>query len=194
MSATTTKESPSAAVKVRLLQDAIYAEDGELWTALLRHRGHIETYFGEIGLDLVVHEEDGFAYLKQGDPDDDVKLPRLFRRDRLTKGIAIIGVVLREQLLHFEEALHDTTRLVLRRAELMRLIEPYFPESNDQLREEKRLDNLLTKAQEFGLLRKLESTEEDSFEVRRIVKARFPIDLLQQLRDALLSHVSSDER
>src|SRR5579871_6940143 len=102
----------SAAVKVRLLQDAIYAEDAELWDALLRYRTpHIEGYFQEIGLQLVVHEDDGFAYLKQIDVEDGSALPRLFRRDRLTRGVAVVGVVLRERLLQFDERIHDESRL-----------------------------------------------------------------------------------
>jgi hypothetical protein len=61
------KPFPSAPVKVRLLQDAIYSDEADLWATLLRYRQHIENYFQEIGLNLVVHEEDGFAYLKQAD-------------------------------------------------------------------------------------------------------------------------------
>ena len=89
-----TKSSPSAAVKVRLLQDAVYAEDLDLWTMLLRNRSHIENYFFDVGLELVVHEEDGFAYLQQARQDEGIPIPRLFRRDKLTKGVAVIGVLL----------------------------------------------------------------------------------------------------
>jgi hypothetical protein len=56
------KSLPSAAVKIRLLQDAVYAEDTDLWLTQLRYRSHIQDYFCEIGLELVIHEEDGFGY------------------------------------------------------------------------------------------------------------------------------------
>ncbi|MBI3868059.1 MAG: DUF4194 domain-containing protein, partial [Verrucomicrobia bacterium] len=79
-----------------------------------RYHPNIENYFQEIGLNLVVHEEDGFAYLKQADMEDGGGIPRLFRRDKLTKGVAIVGVVLRERLLQFDEKIHDESRLVLR--------------------------------------------------------------------------------
>src|SRR5205823_14800846 len=106
------KSFPSAGVKIRLLQDAVYAEDGDLWGTLLRYRPHIENYFNEIGLELIVHEDDGFAYLKQTQQDENAGIPRLFRRDRLTKGVALIGVLLREQLLQFDEKVHDESRLI----------------------------------------------------------------------------------
>src|SRR5437773_1846220 len=118
MNSNAPKSFPSAGVKIRLLQDAVYAEDGDLWATLLRCRPHIENYFHEIGLELVVHEDDGFGYLKQTQQDDCVGIPRLFRRDKLTRGVAIIGVLLREQLLQFDEKVHDESRLVLRKEEI----------------------------------------------------------------------------
>ena len=39
------KSFPSGAVKIRLLQDAVYVEDGDLWTLLLRYRPHLEGHF-----------------------------------------------------------------------------------------------------------------------------------------------------
>jgi len=186
-----TKSSPSAAVKVRLLQDAVYAEDLDLWTVLLRNRSHIENYFFDVGLELVVHEEDGFAYLQQTRQDEGVSIPRLFRRDKLTKGLAVIGVLLREQLLQFDEKLHDESRLILRKEEIMQLAAPFFPETNDQIKGDKRIEGALIKAEDFGLLRKLSGSGDDErYEVRRIVKARFPVETLKELRKQLESHIN----
>jgi hypothetical protein len=186
------KSFPSAAVKVRLLQDAVYAEDGDLWATLLRYRPHIENYFHEIGLELAVHEDDGFAYLKQVQQDESAAIPRLFRRDKLTKSVAIIGVVLREQLLQFDEKVHDESRLVLRKEDLIQLVAPFFPETNDEIRADKRIEASLSKAEELGLLRKLPSAEgEERYEVRRIIKARFPAEILKELREQLQAHVNA---
>jgi hypothetical protein len=186
-----TKSSPSAAVKVRLLQEAVYAEDLDLWTVLLRNRTHIENYFFDVGLELVVHEEDGFAYLQQARQDEGISIPRLFRRDKLTKGVAVIRVLLREQLLQFDEKLHDESRLILRKEEIMQLAAPFFPETNDQIKGDKRIEGALIKAEEFGLLRKLSGGGDDErYEVRRIVKARFPVETLKELRKQLESHIN----
>ena len=186
------KSFPSAAVKVRLLQDAIYSDDADLWTTLLRYRPHIENYFQEIGLNLVVHEEDGFAYLKQAEQEDSAGIPRLFRRDKLTKGVAIIGVVLREQLLQFDEKVHDESRLVLRKEEIMQFVAPFFPGSNDEILADKRIEAYINKAEEIGLLRKLPGGEgEERYEVRRVIKARFPAETLKALREQLEAHVNA---
>ena len=186
------KSFPSAAVKVRLLQDAIYSDDADLWTTLLRYRPHIENYFQEIGLNLVVHEEDGFAHLKQAEQEDSAGIPRLFRRDKLTKGVAIIGVVLREQLLQFDEKVHDESRLVLRKEEIMQFVAPFFPGSNDEILADKRIEAYINKAEEIGLLRKLPGGEgEERYEVRRVIKARFSAETLKALREQLEAHVNA---
>jgi hypothetical protein len=186
------KTFPSAAVKVRLLQDAIYSDDADLWASLLRYRPQIENYFQDIGLNLVVHEEDGFAYLKQADQEDSAGIPRLFRRDKLTKGVAIIGVVLREQLLQFDEKVHDESRLILRKEEIMQLVTPFFPGSNDEIRADKRIEGYIIKAEEVGLLRKLPGGEgEERYEVRRVIKARFPAETLKALREQLEAPVNA---
>jgi len=188
------KTFPSAAVKVRLLQDAVYSEEAELWTTLLRYRQHIENYFQEMGLDLVVHEQDGFAYLKQAEQEDGGGIPRLFRRDKLTKGVAIVGVILREQLLDFDQKVHDETKLVIGKIDILEQAAPFFPETNDDIRADKRLEAAIHKAEELGLLRKLSGAEGDErYEVRRIVKARFPVETLKELREQLQKHVHARE-
>jgi hypothetical protein len=193
MSPNLPKSFPSAAVKVRLLQDAIYSDDTELWVTLLRYRSpHIENYFQEIGLELVVHEEDGFAYLKQADQEDSGAIPRLFRRDKLNRGVAILGVVLRERLLQFDEKIHDEERLIVVKEDIIQMVMPFFPETNDEIRSDKRIESAINKAEEMGLLRKLPGGEgDDRYEVRRIIKARFPADTLKELREQLETHANT---
>jgi hypothetical protein len=189
MNPNSSKSFPSAAVKVRLLQDAVYSEDMELWTTLLRYRLNIENYFQEIGLQLVVHEEDGFAYLKQADQEDGTVIPRLFRRDKLTRGVAILGVLLRERLLQFDEKVHDESRLALKKEDIVQLAAPFFPETNDEIRADKRIETAINKAEEMGLLRKLPGvTGDEHYEVRRIIKARFPVETLKALREQFEGH------
>jgi hypothetical protein len=195
MNNTSPKFFPSAAVKVRLLQDAVYSDDTEDWTTLLRYRGHIESYFHEIGLQLVIHEDDGFAYLSQAVQDEGAEIPRLFRRDKLTKGAAIVGVVLRERLLQFDENIHDESRLIVAKDEIIQMVAPFFPETNDEIRADKRIEAAIGKAEDLGLLRKLSGGDgDDRYEVRRIIKARFPIETLKSLREQLETHANTRDK
>jgi len=177
-------------IKVRLLQDAIYSEDLEVWATLLRCRQHIDNYFQDLGLQLVVHEEDGFAYLKQADQED-AMIPRLFRRDKLARGVAIVGVVLRERLLQFDEKVHDESRLIVTKEEIVQMTAPFFPEANDEIRADKRIEAAINKSEEMGLVRKLPVfSGEERYEVRRIIKARFPVETLRALREQLKAHAN----
>jgi len=185
------KSFPSAAVKVRLLQDAVYSDDMELWAALSRYRQHIENYFQEIGLQLVVHEDDGFAYLKQADLEEGAPIPRLFRRDKITRGVAVVGVVLRERLLRFDETVHDESRLTVGKDEIIQMVAPFFPETNDEIRSDKRIEAAIHRAEEMGLLRKVPGASDERYEVRRIIKARFPVETLKALRDQLEAHANT---
>jgi hypothetical protein len=194
MTSMTSNSPPAASVKVRLLQDAVYSEDANLWSALLRYQAHIEAYFRDIGLELVVHEDDGFAYLKQIPSEDAPGIPPLFRRDKLTKGVAIIGVVLREQLLAFDEKIHDESQLMLRKAEILELATPFFPNDNDEIRAKRRVETAFNKAEEMGLVRKRnESDGQEWYEVRRIVKARFEVGMLKELQRSLQSHTDAND-
>jgi hypothetical protein len=184
------KSPPSAGVKVRLLQDAVYSDDMELWATLNRYRQHIENYFQEIGLQLVVHEDDGFAYLKQADPEEGVSIPRLYRRNRMTLGVAILGVVLRERLLRFDESVHDESRLMVGKDEIVQMVTPFYPETNDEIRADKRVEAAIHRAEEMGLLRKVAAASDERYEVRRIIKARFPVETLKLLREQLEIHAN----
>ena len=74
-------ESSTAAVK--LLQGAVYADDAKSWDLTLAHRSRLETYFGRVGLALVIDEGEGFAYLRQLEehevPNGYENLPKLIR-------------------------------------------------------------------------------------------------------------------
>lgn len=184
---------PSAAVKVRLLQDAVYSDDMELWAALSRYRQHIENYFQEIGLQLVIHEEDGFAYLKQADLEEGTAIPRLFRRDKMTRGVAVVGVILRECLLRFDETIHDESRLTLGKDEIIEMVAPFFPETNDKIRSDNKIELAIHRAEHMGLLRKVAGASDERYEVRRIIKARFPVEILKSLREQLEVHANATD-
>ena len=126
--------------------------------------------------------------------DEGTGIPRLFRREKLSKGVAIIGVVLRELLLQFDEKVHDESRLLIKKETLLQLAAPFFPETNDEIRTDRRIETALNKAEEMGLVRKLSGADdEDRYEVRRIIKARFPTETLKILREKLQSHVNARE-
>src|SRR6266849_4561853 len=97
--------TPYAPAVIRLLQGPLYSDDATAWKLLVQHSDQIRNYCGQMGLELLLHEEDGFAYLRQPEWEDDegrsIELPRLTRRQPLSRDVSMLCVLLREQLLLF---------------------------------------------------------------------------------------------
>src|SRR5260370_24776082 len=95
---------PYAPVVLKLLQNPLFSDETASWNLLLSYLTPVQEYFARIGLEVRVHEEDGYAYLHQPALEDDegqsVVLPRLTRRDRLTYYATLLCVLLREWLAH----------------------------------------------------------------------------------------------
>ena len=181
---------PWSVAAVRLLQGVVYADDAAAWDALLAARSPLGEHFGRLGLLLVVDESEGFAYLRP--PADDElppgydRLPKLFRRARLSYDATLLCVLLREELRRFEEDEARDERCVAAAGDLFEQWKGFFPAASDEVRLRKGLDAALRALEEMKFVRRL-STEADEWEVRRILKARVPASELENLRAQLLA-------
>src|SRR5258707_13508242 len=96
---------PYAPVVLKLLQNPLFSDETASWNLLLSYLTPVQEYFARIGLEVRVHEEDGYAYLHQPALEDDegqsVVLPRLTRRDHLSYQTTLLCVLLREWLAQF---------------------------------------------------------------------------------------------
>ena len=94
------------------------------WSALLRLQARIRDYVAVIGIDLVVDEAKGYAFLKsrsQSAAAASDGLPRLIARRPLSFPVSLLLALLRKKLAEFDAAGADT-RLVLSRDEIVDLI------------------------------------------------------------------------
>ena len=170
-----------SALAVTLLKGVLYQEqDAALWAALLKLQARLRDYVAVLGLELVLDEAEGYAYLRAKPVDETeaaagsgvAKLPRLVVRRPLSFPVSLLLALLRKKLAEFDASGLDT-RLVLTREELMELIRIFLPASSNEARLIDQLDIHLNKIVELGFLRKLKSAAGQSatFEVRRILKA-----------------------
>ena len=181
--------SPVAFVKARLFREAIYREDREEWLTLRGHLDEVRRYFREIGQELVFDEAEGYAFIRQLEFDGEERVPRLVQRRPLSYAATLLLVMLREELLRFDAAPADSTRLVKTRVELRNLITDFFPDSTNQVRDTSRLDTAIKTLVELGFLRALNATaDQDAFEVMRIIKARLAPTDLETIKKRLRRH------
>ena len=175
-------------VLARLLLSPIYREDGEQWETLRAERQAISQYVREIGQELVIDEAEGYAFLRQIEIDGVDRVPRIGRRQPLGYTATLLLVCLREELARFDAAPNDSSRLVLTREQLRELVGQFMRETNNQVRDQRTIDTAINRVEELGFLRPFGTAESDSFEVMRILKARFGPSELQEIRDRLKTH------
>lgn len=179
---------------VRLLQDVVYDDNIRAWGLLLAYQADLERYFSRLGLLLVVDEAEGMAYLRQL-ADDELpagydQLPKLFRKSRMGYESTVLCVLLREQLRQFDEEEVHNQRCVVETAALLDLWKGFFAGSDDDVKLRKDLLAALNKLEGEGFVRHI-GDELETWEVRRILKARLPIEELENLKARLLAHGDS---
>ena len=177
---------------MHLLRGVVYADDERLWGNILANQSQLDAYFARLGLLLVVDEPEGFAYLKQM-ADDELPpgyeaLPKLIRRSKLGYDTTMLCIVLREELRRFEEEEVHNERCVVETSVLFEQWKSLFPPQYDEVRHLRELSSALRKLDELGFIKKF-SDEPESWEVRRIIKARLPAAELEALKAQLLGIV-----
>lgn len=178
---------------VRLLQEVVYDDDLRLWGLILSSQSELEKYFSRVGLLLIVDETEGLAYLRQLAaeelPAGYDQLPKLFRRTRMGYDSTVLCVLLRDELRRFEEEeIHDE-RCVVETSSLSDLWKGFFPIHDDEVKLRKDLLSALTKLEDQGYVRRL-TDQNESWEVRRILKARLTLQELENLKAQLVASAS----
>lgn len=201
--AMTTSEPASSLspVLVALMKGVTYRDaDAPLWQALVGLQARVREYVAVIGLELVLDEAEGYAYLRQrpaleGEPE----IPRLVTRQKLGYQVSLLLVALRKKLAEFDAKSADT-RLVLSRPEIIELVRVLLPDSANEARLFDRVATHINKVVELGFLRRLRGRE-DQLEVQRILKAFVDAqwlgdfeERLAQYRDHALAQGEQGER
>jgi hypothetical protein len=178
IAATITNPSPEmapelSAVVVPLLKGVLYQEDSPgAWSALLNLQSRLRDYVAVLGLELILDEAEGYAFLRaKPEPEDEqaIKLPRLVARRQLSFPVSLLLALLRKKLAEFDAG-GGETRLILSRDEVAELIRIFLPAGSNETRFIDQIDSHLNKIIELGFVRRLRG-QEQVFEVRRILKA-----------------------
>ncbi|MGB3186657.1 MAG: DUF4194 domain-containing protein [Ornithinimicrobium sp.] len=171
-------------VVVPLLKGVVYQDDNTtVWQQVHRHRTQITDHMATMGLDLVIDESEGYAYLRQM-KHDDLDIPRLVPRHRLSLRVSLLLALLRKRLAEFDASSSDP-RLILTRDDIVELMQLHLPSSDNVVRLVADVDALISKAIDLGFVRKVRG-QDHTYEVRRIIKAYIDAEWLAGL-DARLS-------
>ena len=164
---------------VPLLKGVLYREeDPHPWTALFKLQARVRDYVAVLGLELVLDEGEGYAFLRSRwvDDEDAPRLPRLIARRPLSFPVSLVLALLRKKLAEFDASGGDT-RLILSRSAVAELVRVFLPATSNDSRLMDQVETHLNKIIDLGFVRRLKAPSgsaakaEPVYEVRRILKA-----------------------
>jgi hypothetical protein len=185
-------------VLIHLMKGVVDREAAPVqWQALLTHRARVRDHIAVIGLDLVLDEAEGYAYLRQrpaveGEPE----LPRLIVRRQLSYSVSLLLALLRKKLAEFDAQSGDA-RLVVTGAEILDMVRLFLPDTANEAKLKDKVGRDVSKAVELGFLRPLKGRDE-TYEARRILRSFVDAQWLGQLKERLEAYAAhgreDDER
>ena len=192
-------------VIVQLVRGPIYQEDSLLWDRLLTDQGEVESHFHRMGLELVLEEEAGYAFLRnesseetddEGDAaviEGEAPLPRLMRRNPLSFLPTVLLLELRERLLRHDQSVDGTDHLYLEFKEIVEFMRSYCGETGNEKKVENKISAAVKRLTDLSLLRQIPSRTEVIYRVEPILRAKLPVDQIEAVRDRLKGQLGSEE-
>ncbi len=163
-----------SALVVPLLKGVVYQEENPgVWGSLLTLQAAVRDYVAVLGLELMLDEAEGYAFLRSlpddEQPDGAAATPRLVARRQLSYPVSLLLALLRKKLAECDAG-GGETRLILSRDEVVELIRIFLPAGSNEVKLIDQVDTHLNKIAELGFVRRLRG-ERHMIEVRRIIKA-----------------------
>ena len=179
-------------VLIGLMKGVVYQDvDESLWQDLLALQARVRDYVAVLGLELILDEAEGYAFLRTRPTEDgEADLPRLVQRRALSFPVSLLLALLRKKLAEFDASAGDT-RLILSRDEIVELIRVFLPSGSNEARLIDQVDTHLNKIVELGFVRRLKpsgGSHEQMIEVRRILKAFVDAQWLAEFDARLASY------
>jgi hypothetical protein len=188
-------------VLVPLMKGIVYEEaDAKRWTSLLVLRSRVQDHVGVLGLELILDEAEGYAFLRSRQSlDDSEEVPRLMAKRALSFPVSLLIALLRKRLVESDVAGGDT-RLVLTRDDIVDMLRLFLPDNSNEAKLIDQIDTHIKKVIDLGFMRKMNTGSSadkvDRYEVKRVIKAFVDGQWLSSLNDRLeeyAAHLCEDE-
>ena len=178
-------------VLIALLKGVVYQDsDTEIWQALLSLQARVRDYLALLGLELLLDEAEGYAWLRtRASSDEAEELPRLVAKRPLSFPVSLLLALLRRKLAEFDTSGVDT-RLILTRDEVVDMVRLFLPAGVNEARIADQIDAHLNKIIELGFVRRLRG-QPNLIEVRRILKAFVDAQWLAEFDNRLASYCNN---
>lgn len=184
---------PYSKAIVKLLKGTVDKKDG-VWDDILNYQIEIQEYIDTLGLLLILKEDDGFAFLKQFEIDDDNNTLGLVSRRQVGFETSIVLVILRQLLEEFESNpidIHVTEKFITQ-SELKEQISFFLPEKYNKVKFLNDIEKYIKKVEELGYLKESgTSLNEKKYKIHKIIKEKVTLDILNEFKEKLKEYVES---
>src|SRR5712691_7607363 len=128
-------------VLVALMKGVVDREnDAARWQSLLELQTRVRDQVAVLGLELILDEAEGYAYLRQRPVrEGEEGPPRLVPRRQLGYQVSLLLALLRKKLAEFD-ATSGEARLILSRDEIVEMMSMFLPDTTNQARLMDRID------------------------------------------------------
>jgi hypothetical protein len=183
---------PYSKAIVRLLKSTV-ERNSSVWSDVVHYQDEIQAYISQMGLELIVKKDEGFAFLKQFEDSEGNTLGLITRR-QIGFETSIVLVVLRQSLEEFDS--NPTQFLVTEKfitdSEIREELELFLQEGYNKLKFKKELEKYIRNAVELGYLKEISKKEnETKYQIHRIIKEKITLDILQEFKTKLQEYVES---
>lgn len=184
---------PYTSVFIKLLKGPVEYVEKSAWEKLLQYKTELSAFVRQMGLTLVLDEEDGYAYLRHTSSEEEEAGVSWMQRRPLTYDESVLLVLLRDMMAEFEVGEVINRELIKKRREIKEYAELFFKENASRVKFIKELDRLIDRAEENGFLDRIENSEiadEQKFRIKKIIKARVDGEVLDQFKQQLSEHAA----
>ena len=184
---------PYSKAIVKLLKKTIDNDD-IVWKDILFYQTEIQEYISKIGLELIIKENDGFAFLKQFEIDNDNNTIGIASRRQVGFETSIVLVILRQIIEEFESDPTDfqVKDKFITESELKEQISFFLPEKYNKVKFLKQLDSYVKNVIKLGYLKESETNlNEKKYKIHKIIKEKVTLDTLNEFKENLKQYVES---
>ena len=182
---------PYSKAIVKLLKGVV-ERNSSVWEDIIYYQEQIQEYVAQIGLELIVKKDDGFAFVKQFE-DSEGKTLGLITRHQIGFETSIVLLVLRQSLEDFDS---NPTQLLPEKfitdTEIKDELELFLQEGYNKMKFQQKLNKYISNAVELGFLKEINKKDnETKYQIHRIIKEKITLDILQDFKTKLQEYVES---
>ncbi len=172
---------------ILLMKGIFYKSDNEraFFELVGNSYGAISDYFKTIGLEVLVDENDGYAYLKNRVYEDESEaLPKLIASRELSYKVSLLCLILRKKIAQFDMQ-NENEKAIISGEEIFSNMSLYMDIQFNEVKAKREIEATIKKVEELGFLKKIRNSE-DIYEIKSAIKSFVNVEFLDRLKEGLV--------